>query len=57
MPKGCITIVIRHIFHFSEKKETYSDEGLKVVAEGIKRNFGYYGELLFVMGYSYNKAI
>lgn len=49
-------IEYKHVYILTETGRVYTDEGCKVVAEGIKKNFGYDGEIMFVMGEAYNKA-
>ena len=47
---------MKHVYILTEHGKTYTDEGLKFVAEGIKNHFGYDDEIIFVSGEAYNEA-
>lgn len=47
---------MKHVYILTEHGKTYTDDGLKFVSDHIKKNFGYDGEFMFVMGGAYNKA-
>lgn len=47
---------MKNVYILTEYGNTYTKEGLKVVTDAIKKNFGYTDEITFVMGAAYIKA-